>query len=256
MPFQLLRSYSTFKDKSRNCGNFEHPNWVGTLVRKMMNVLIPFCLSGGGLSLYWYVSPKKVEMLKGYSRFSNLKDLSITLNAMWLEVSASFQVDDKLETDVKNVERKVGPNAEAFERLANNEPPVVFSFAAEAARMLDAGAFWMASKKNESALLLVGSASNAIGGPDKTGAISPSADPLGACKVAFQGGESTSPMSVSSSLTYVWNTVMRTSEGAISLPRVEGLAVFAGIFKVEGSMTGVAVPARLILGSPVFIRQT
>lgn len=208
------------------------------------------------MSVYWYVSTRKVQMLKGYSRFSNLMNLSITLKTMWLEVSASYQVDDKLERDVKNVERKLGSNAEAFETLGNNEPPVVFSFAAEAARIVDADAFWMASKKNESALLLVGSASNAIGGPTKTGEISPSADPLGACKVAFQGGESASPMSVSSSLRYVWDTVMGTSEDMISWPRVEGLAVFAGIFNVEGSVTGSAVPARLVLGSPVFVRQT
>jgi hypothetical protein len=218
--------------------------------------LFPFASVEVSLSVYWYVSAKKVEMLKGYSRFSNLKNLSVTLNAMWLEVSASYQVDDKLERDVKKVEEKLKPNAEAFEKLGNNESPVVFSFAADAARMVDAGAFWMASRKNESALLLVGSPSNAIGGPASTGAISPSADPLGACKVAFQGGESTLPMSVSSSLTYVWDTVMRTSEGIMSWPRVEGLAVFAGIFKVEGSTTGAAVPARLILGSPVFVRQT
>lgn len=208
------------------------------------------------LSVYWYVSAKKIEMLKGYSRLSNLKNLSITLNAMWLEVSASYQADDKLEGDVKNVEQKLGPDAVAFEKLGSNESPVVFSFAAEAARMVDGGAFWMASKKNESALLLVGSSSNAIGGPAKTGAISPSADPLGACKVAFQGGESTWPISVSSSLTYAWDTVMRTSEGIVSWPRVEGLAVFAGIFKVEASLASGAVPARLILGSPVFVRQT
>lgn len=128
--------------------------------------------------------------------------------------------------------------------------------------MIDAGAYWVAVERNGTALLLVGSPANAIGGvPAPAGRLSPSVDPLAAARAAFEDSseKTTLPMPLPARLSYIWQTVSEPLiEGGLGGPRIQGLAVFAGMFKSDPSSlhsrAGEGL-ARIVVGSPIYIRQ-
>lgn len=214
-----------------------------------------------GEPTYWYISGSKVEMLKSRSFRLALKSVVIKLGFPGVGGGeVSFALTDEIKRDAQELERKARSAAEIkpFDLLGDSESPDKFWFDCQAARLVDSDAFWVAGRKGASALLLVGSSSNAISGPPvQNGRISPSMDPLGACRAAFEGTAKAGPVEASVALTYAWDEVMATlPEGTLAIPRVEGLAVFAGTFRLEGSRTtDASLPHRLVLGSPIYVKQ-
>jgi hypothetical protein len=208
--------------------------------------------------MYWYISEPKLQLLKSRSLGLTLRDLVIRLGFPGVGgAEASLHFTHELQRDVQHVERsaRVAPDIRPFEDLPDDASPDKFWFDCTAARLIDSEAFWVAGRKGSSALLLVGSSANALGGSlREDGRISPTADPLGACRAVFEGSERASPVESSFALRYVWGQVMATiPEGTLAMPRVEGLAVFGGTFRFEG--TDPSLPQRLVLGSPVYVKQ-
>jgi hypothetical protein len=208
--------------------------------------------------MYWYVSKPKLQMLKSRSLGMALRNLVIKLGYPGIagaEVSLDFT--DEIQRDVQNLERSVRSAAgiKPFDLLPDHESPDKFWFDCQAARLVDSDAFWVAGRKGSSAVLLVGSSANAIGSPPREdGRISPSMDPLGACRAAFEDSERVGPVDSSVALSYVWNEVMGTlPQGTLAVPKVEGLAVFGGTYRLDA--TDPSFPQRLVLGSPVYVKQ-
>lgn len=216
------------------------------------------------LGLYWYISSAKVRMLKDGLPKSRLKDLTVKLKALWFEVGGSFEFDDSLVRDLKRLEKALESEREIkeFQSLSDHESPAIFSFEGEAARIIDGGAYWVATERNGTALLLVGSPANAIAGvPAPAGRLSPSVDPLGAARAAFQDSSEKSPLPapLPGLLSYIWQTVSEPLiEGGLARPKIQGLAVFAGMFKSDPTSlrgAGGKSVARIVVGSPIYIRQ-
>jgi hypothetical protein len=216
------------------------------------------------LDLYWYISGAKIRMLKDNLRKSPLKDLSVKLKALWFEVGGSFKFDDSLVRDLKRIEKTLESEQEIkeFQFLSDLESSAIFSFEGEAARMIDRDAYWVAVERNGTALLLVGSSANAIAGvPASSGRLSPSVDPLAAARAAFQDSSEKAPLPapLPALLGYIRQTVSEPlTEGGLARPKIQGLAVFAGMFKSDPtSLRGVGGKslARIVVGSPIYIRQ-
>jgi hypothetical protein len=216
------------------------------------------------LDLYWYISRTKVQMLQDSLQKLPLRDMSLKLKAFWLEVGGSFGFDDSLVRDLKRVEKKLEYELEIkeFQSLSDRESPTIFSFEGEAARMVDSGAYWVAVERNSTALLLVGSPANAIGGvPAPAGRLSATVDPLAAARAAFEDSseKTTLPMPLPAVLSYIWQTVSEPLvQGGLGGPRIQGIAVFAGMFKSDPTFLhgiGEEGLARIVVGSPIYIRQ-
>jgi hypothetical protein len=106
------------------------------------------------------------------------------------------------------------------------------SFEGAATRQVDDKCFWAALESNETALLLAGSSSYAIGAQVTAprSSISPSVDPIAAIEAAFSktDGVSALDLSLSQRFSYAWQALMSDAvESGMTLPRVEGIAVFA-----------------------------
>ena len=221
------------------------------------------------MDFYWYISITKVQVLKeglAKSFRSYLDSVSVTLKTLWFEVGASLKKPQEgalgdLIADLKRIEKalKAEGDVKDFQSLSDGKPPVLFSFRGEATRMIDQGAYWVALERRPSALLLVGSASNAIGvAPRMDGQISPSADPMGAIKAMFVGSGEHGIMGSSDTMSYVWSTVWESDSGSLIRPEIEGLGVFGGMVQASKSLAsrdGQGGIERIVVGSPVYIRQ-
>jgi hypothetical protein len=216
------------------------------------------------MDVYWYISGSKVRMLRDGLPKSHLKDLSVKLKALWFEVGGSFKVNDSLMGDLKRIEKRLKsePGMKEFQSLSDDESSAIFSFEGEAARLVDSGAYWVAVERDGTALLLVGSDTNAIGGiPASSGRLSPSVDPIAAARAVFQESSERAPLPapLPALFGYIWQTVSEPlTEGGLARPKIQGLAVFAGMFKSDPtSLRGVGGKslARIVVGSPIYIRQ-
>jgi hypothetical protein len=210
------------------------------------------------MDFYWYISADKVNMLAGPASVWRTLSLKLKWKFLELETTANFDADllrrvekirDRLEND-----NEVVP----FENLDAGGAGAIFSFSGEASRTFTDEAFWVATSRANSALLLVGAPGNATGvkSDDKT-FISPSKDPLRAVKAVVAGGGFDD---IGSSLSYSWHEVIRTGQsGDAHLPMVDGLAVFAGSFKADKAQmrrVGKSEIDTIVLGSPIYVRQT
>jgi hypothetical protein len=218
--------------------------------------------------IYWYVSRTKVDALaQAYGSspgFRWLKNVSFKLKIPFAEAGAALNLDKSL---YQNVERIAGnlmaaPETASFPHLSEDRPTPFFSFAGPAHRTVDAGAYWVALFDGTTALLLAGSVSNAIGAPSKDSqdAISPSVDPIGAVQKAFAHDRSTEESeSVSRRCNYIWQSIVEPVRANWqALPRVDGIAVFGGVFPVDMAQFGdggFAMINKIVIGSPVYIRQ-
>lgn len=210
------------------------------------------------MDYFWYISADKVNMLAGPSSVWRTLSLKVKWKFLEVETTANFDADllrrlgkvrDRLENDNEVV---------AFENLGSGREGAIFSFSGEASRTFTEEAFWVATDRANSALLLVGAPGNATGvkNDDKT-FISPSMNPLGALKAVVEGGGFDN---IGSSLSYAWHEVMRAGQDKGSrLPMVDGLAVFAGLFKADKAQmrrVGKGGIETIVLGSPIYVRQT
>ena len=78
-------------------------------------------------------------------------------------------------------------------------------------------------------------------------------NPIAAVKAVAEGKQP-----LVSALTYAWREVMKDAiSNNASLPKIEGLAVFAGLFPVDKAdfkdVKGANID-RIVLGSPIYVR--
>lgn len=210
------------------------------------------------MEVYWYISATKINMLKGSSLKSRLKEISLEIKPPWLEIGVTLQPGSDLLSELKRVKKHLESEVtiREFQDLPDDESPTVFSFSGQACRMCAENAYWAALRSGSSKLLLVGSPVHAIGAaPSSQHGLSPSLNPLGAVEAVFKR-ETEKPQpgpDLCSALDYVWKEVARPSlDGGMRMPKVEGLAIYAGAVDCDsGSDT-----KRIVLGSPIYIRQT
>jgi hypothetical protein len=217
--------------------------------------------------VYWYISKAKLDLLKE-SAPSFLDGVSVKLGFKLPFVSGSLSGTDR-STLIKDLERVLAKltadgHLKNYADLGADEAPVMIRFEGPAVRHADDECFWVASEHGNIALLLAGSSAYAIGsrGSETTAHISPSADPVGAVKAAFEnlGGISPVPgMSLSNRLSYVWQEIVFDAyESGATLAKVEGVAIFASSFQADrGQMRRVRREyiERLTIGTPLYVRQ-
>jgi hypothetical protein len=209
--------------------------------------------------VYWYISRPKVEFLKAKGSKWRFEEISFDLKLLSFEAGAKVQPNDALLRDLENVIRGIESENRVltFESIPPGEAPNIFSFEGEAARRRSDGCYWVAMAKGPCALLLAGSATNAIGAATPQVDFSPSVDPVGAIQSLLKGSHAGSP---ENSLPYAWQSIMEGPFAAASLtrPRVQGLGLFAEMFAVDplqmGTTHGEDV-VRLVVGSPIYVRQ-
>lgn len=206
--------------------------------------------------VYWYISADKVRMLKGAKARSAWKQLSLKLKLSLFEVETAVAFNDSLVRDLNALKKELArdQNIVAFQDLKPGTEGNIFSFAGEAARLLTSEALWIGTENGNSALLLVGAPRNAAGESRlKEGSLSPSLDPVGAVKALAQGKRQ--PTLVAA-LSYAWQEAMRDAiQGGAHFPRVEGLAIFAGAFELDRKLQNRPTIDRIVLGSPIYVRQ-
>lgn len=207
--------------------------------------------------VYWYISADKVRMLKGAKARSTWKQLSLKLKLSLLEVETGVAFSESLLRDLNSLKKELGRDQSIipFQDLKAGAEGGIFSFAGEATRLLTRDALWIGTENQDSALLLVGAPRNAAGETRlKEGFLSPSLDPVGAVKALGQGEQQPSLVAA---LTFAWQEVMRDALVAgAHFPRVEGLAIFAGAFALDRPFENRPTIKRVILGSPVYVRQS
>ena len=218
--------------------------------------------------VYWYISKAKLDVLKESApRF--FEGVSVKLGFKLPFVSGSLSGSDRstLIKDLERVVAKLGSDGHLknYGEIAPDEAPVMVRFSGPAVRQADDDCFWVASESETTAILLAGSPGYAIGSPAGGAAaphISPSADPVGAIKAAFENVSGVPPvpgMSLSSRLSYVWQAIMCDAlESGLTLPRVEGVAIFASSLSADrGQLRRVGRERirRLVIGTPLYVRQ-
>jgi hypothetical protein len=214
--------------------------------------------------MFWYVSRSKIEALRddyGSPGPRRLKDISLKLKSPFAEAGATLDLDRSIYRDVEQIAANLikAPETESFPRLSADHPTPFFSFVGPARRSIDSGAYWIALFKDKTALLLAGSISNAVGASTRKSddAISPSADPIGTIEVAFGEGRSAEDkVSVGSMCAYIWQTIVEPVRADWhTLPAVEGMAVYGGMFSAEMNLEDVGEINKIVIGTPVYVRQ-
>lgn len=211
--------------------------------------------------VYWYISKAKLDLLKEAAPgFLSGVAVKLEFKLPFVGGSLSGTQTSGLMKDLKRVIKSLEAEQtiKNYEELTDDEAPVFVRFEGEAMRWVDGTAFWLAMERKESALLLVGSAGYAIGQPAKSeGGLSPSVDPVRAIKAAF--GKDARTGSLSGSLSMAWREILRdASSSGGTLPRVEGLAVFARSVAADRETmrrAGRARIKRIVAGTPLYVRQ-
>jgi hypothetical protein len=211
---------------------------------------------------YAYVSKQKVSQLADEQRtfpsgvISKLA-LKLSFVSRWLSGRSNSSMLSDLkrlvpklqsEFDIRGVENAV----------ESKTSPVFVSFEGSAARHTADGVFLLALESPRVALLLAGSASNAIGSGNANAEISPSADPVRSV-LRVCGKDESEDVDASSELSYVWRSLMQSSiDSGATLPRVEGIAVLtARLPASHGQMERVdrGRIKSLVVGTPLYVRQ-
>jgi hypothetical protein len=211
--------------------------------------------------LYWYISKAKLDILKEAApSFLSGVAVKLEFKLPFVGGSLSGTQTSGLINDLKRVIKSLEAQQtiKNYEELTDDEAPVFVRFEGEAMRRVDGAEFWLAMERKESALLLAGSAGYAIGQPAKSeGGLSPSVDPVHAIKAAF--GKDARTGNLSGSLSMAWRDILRdASSSGGTLPRVEGLAVFAMSVAADHETmrrAGLARIKRIVVGTPLYVRQ-
>ena len=210
--------------------------------------------------MLWYFSLEKTELLLGQKDgWSFLpKSVEVQIKAPFTSIESILKRDEGSAQNwiEKLLKRLKNEALQGFHEVPHGSMPLLCTFEAEAARLVDDKGFWAALAQGNSALLLAGSALNSIGkhGNPST-RISPSADPIGAVVKAFESGVLGD---IPWRLSYAWRVVWGASAGQLSMPYVRGVCVLAGVCEAAlDEMRLAKMPGlrRLLIGSPVFVRQ-
>ena len=143
-----------------------------------------------------------------------------------------------------------------------------------ACRAVTAGIFWTAAIDDDVAVLLVGSASNAIAAKrsDPDDVFSPSADPIGAVRhllqdtvqgetAAMDGPSHESSPAEAGILAYAWEALLERDLNLVgndidALPRALSVAQYVTRYRFQhGRPDWQADVSRLVLGTPIYVAQ-
>lgn len=217
--------------------------------------------------MYWYVSEEKIHLIGQQDRSWNFWPKHLTLKLKEPFSGAEVQMEQNrassVADDFKRVRRRLEKqNLQTYETVASGVVPLLCLFDGPAARIVDSHGFWCSLASQTTALLLVGSESNAIGGSTRSdSSISPSSDPVSAIKAAFRGNDESnygSGMTMPRRLSYAWQVVWKASRDALSKPNVVGVAVVAGLYaanKAEMRRANMRGINKLVIASPVYVQQ-
>lgn len=215
------------------------------------------------MNLYWYISDAKIDSLRQSLPRTWSQDLILKLKfkSPWLEVEAGARDIKSAISNCEMIERTLDKDGELqeFELLNDKDCPTFIRFEIRATRVTSDEAYWIGGYSNNTAILLGGSPKHAIGDQSSSKCyISPSINPVGsAAQINSAGIQKT----LEGNLSYTWQEVMRSGAGTtseVTLPRVEGVAIFAGRFPtVKAQMRRVekAHLTHLVVASPIFVRQ-
>lgn len=213
--------------------------------------------------LYSYISEEKVSQLHAQLKSSSF-DISVVLGIDLKLVSAKADLTKKPNQLSKL--RRVLDSLQKNTSIAcldgislGQTPPVFFEFSGTGNVSIDM-CYWLAAKHGQTALLLAGSPTNAVGNQvAKSCDLSPSLDPVGSFLVAaekFNTGDSIAD--VASSLSYAWATIFGERRRGLEGPRYRGIAVFSAMCapsKWQMQRAGITDVDLLVIGSPLFVSQ-
>lgn len=213
--------------------------------------------------IYIYISKAKVEQLID-QKPSFLSNVTAKLDFKFPFISGGLS--GKTESRILKELKRLLPllhreyHMPNFSNIDTTTSPVFFTFHGPAVRTIEEGQFWLAMEDDQVALLLAGSASNALGNATaKSDRISPSADPVGSFCRAAKNSDAITHQGLSSDLSYVWQELMADSiMSKATLPYVEGIAIFAARLQAaKGQMRRVnrASIRSLVIGTPLFVKQ-
>ncbi len=212
--------------------------------------------------MFWYVSEEKLETLIAVGRSFWPKSLQLKIKEPFTgsEVGMSQVKADSLTKDIDKLSKLMSErDVKAFHELDASAVQFLCTFEGCAARVAEHTGFWVALAEANTALLLAGSTANTLGKHSLSGNIvSPSADPVNSVRRAFRRDSDDEEMTLIRNLSYAWQAVWRTTNGALAVPTVQGVAVIAGIFPAnKAEMRRAKMPniERLIVGSPVFVQH-
>lgn len=242
------------------------------------------------MATYWYASADKLQALGASSAGlpGRLRTtLKVGLAGTGVEVGLDAAAARSLDRAVSKAEKQLHRRGDISDvaRFASGPPAAVyFRCQGPACRAVVAGMFWAALVANDAAVLLVGSASNAVAakhyGPDEV--FSPSADPVGAVRhllrgiapellaaaddrlyrpTHWQGHEG--PQAQADTLEYAWNALLRrdldiVGEDIDALPLALSVAQYVTRYRFTGVRQGSwhADVNWIVLGTPIYVAQT
>ncbi len=211
--------------------------------------------------VYWYISKAKLDLLKDAAPgFLSGVGVNLEFKLPFVGGSLSGAQTSGLTKELKRVVKSLSAEQtiKNYEELTADEAPVFVRFEGQAIRRVRGEEFLLAMERKASALLLAGSSAYAIGQAAKSeGGLSPSVDPVPAIVAAF--GKAAQNDTLSGSLSMAWREILRdTSSSGGTLPRVEGLAVFARSVAADHEImrrAGRAGIKRIVVGTPLYVRQ-
>src|SRR5579859_1836791 len=182
---------------------------------------------------YLYLSTAKLDQLIGQDSnfFANLS-AKVDFKLPFVSAGLSGANTSKNIAKLGRVEKKLRQQyaIPRFDEIPPGNSPVFIEFKGRAVRAVQNDQFWIALDHPQTALLLAGSASFAMGQQqEKPVLFSASADPVGAVVRAFsESNKNASDQSAAWAVSYMWKTMMADPlRSHALLPTVEGLAIFA-----------------------------
>jgi hypothetical protein len=217
------------------------------------------------MSMYWYVSTAKVDLLSQQHRnaLAAIKELAVKLKSPVAEAELRLAVPDPvLLAKLRQVENKIIKEADppSFDVAADEDPPPAYiMFDIPGARLVSADELWLAGHANGVALVLVGAAKHSFGGVTQQSDMSPSIDPLGAIVQLASGNQSFLSGPADAAASYAWSTIMRhNGQNKVRLPAVSGLAVTIGVvpaYRSQIRRAGIPDIEKVVVGTPLYIVQ-
>lgn len=236
------------------------------------------------MATHWYVSADKLEALgaSGPGLLGRLRGtLKLGLGGTGMEVGLDAAGVRNLERALAKAEKQLrrhGDIADVAAFAAGPPPAVYFQCRGPACRAVTAGIFWTAAIDSEVAVLLVGSASNAIAAKRSAtdDVFSPSADPIGAVNYLLEATAhgktatadsatdslaTTSSSAVAGNLGYAWEALMERDLNLVgddidALPRALGVAQYVARYGFQLERPDLRVRVNwLVLGTPIYVAQ-
>jgi hypothetical protein len=227
--------------------------------------------------MLWYASRQKLEALSAESGawWDRLSGAKVGFWPASVEVGVQPGGTPKLERAVRRLNKRLREENAVVHvtDLAHRGPARFFEYEGPSVRNVTHGAFFVAAICNPVAIVLVGSAVNAVGAPTTQDVLIGSSDPIGAVRHLFDvhgdhaaiheledagdalgGDDPGAPL-----IELAWNKLFSTIDFAVqSLPHTRGIALYAGIQDMrlpapESSRVGRI--DQVVLGSPVWVEQ-